>query len=173
MPIMKVEKEENKTGYLLKFGSLFGLVVLPSIPADRALRRLFLLPAFLINLLGTHLSPGFSSSARSVRMRHERLESIHCSVQQDRLRRDPIESRRARKGVKSTTGARTMRSMQAQAGNRARTDDLLITNQLLYQLSYTGVYSRRVGKNARLPKLFIHPLYTPRRQNGALICING
>ena len=24
------------------------------------------------------------------------------------------------------------------AGNRARTDDLLITNQLLYQLSYTG-----------------------------------
>ena len=25
------------------------------------------------------------------------------------------------------------------AGNRARTDDLLITNQLLYQLSYAGV----------------------------------
>jgi hypothetical protein len=24
------------------------------------------------------------------------------------------------------------------AGNRARTDDLLITNQLLYQLSYAG-----------------------------------
>jgi hypothetical protein len=27
------------------------------------------------------------------------------------------------------------------AGNRVRTDDLLITNQLLYQLSYAGVYS--------------------------------
>ncbi len=26
------------------------------------------------------------------------------------------------------------------AGRRARTDDLLITNQLLYQLSYTGIY---------------------------------
>jgi hypothetical protein len=26
------------------------------------------------------------------------------------------------------------------AGNRARTDDLLITNQLLYQLSYAGVW---------------------------------
>ena len=26
------------------------------------------------------------------------------------------------------------------AGNRARTDDLLITNQLLYQLSYAGIY---------------------------------
>ena len=28
------------------------------------------------------------------------------------------------------------------AGNRARTDDLLITNQLLYQLSYAGKTSR-------------------------------
>jgi hypothetical protein len=26
------------------------------------------------------------------------------------------------------------------AGSRIRTDDLLITNQLLYQLSYAGVY---------------------------------
>ena len=26
-----------------------------------------------------------------------------------------------------------------EAGNRARTDDLLITNQLLYQLSYSGL----------------------------------
>ena len=26
------------------------------------------------------------------------------------------------------------------AGNRVRTDDLLITNQLLYQLSYAGIY---------------------------------
>ena len=30
---------------------------------------------------------------------------------------------------------------QTGAGNRARTDDLLITNQLLYQLSYAGIYA--------------------------------
>ena len=29
-----------------------------------------------------------------------------------------------------------------EAGNRTRTDDLLITNQLLYQLSYAGKTSR-------------------------------
>ena len=29
---------------------------------------------------------------------------------------------------------------KAGAGSRIRTDDLLITNQLLYQLSYAGVY---------------------------------
>jgi hypothetical protein len=28
--------------------------------------------------------------------------------------------------------------MQQRAGSRIRTDDLLITNQLLYQLSYAG-----------------------------------
>ena len=28
----------------------------------------------------------------------------------------------------------------AGAGSRIRTDDLLITNQLLYQLSYAGIY---------------------------------
>jgi hypothetical protein len=32
------------------------------------------------------------------------------------------------------------------AGNRVRTDDLLITNQLLYQLSYAG-FSRDYEKN--------------------------
>ena len=32
------------------------------------------------------------------------------------------------------------------AGSRIRTDDLLITNQLLYQLSYAGVY---LGKPPR------------------------
>ncbi|MEY2507738.1 MAG: hypothetical protein QOH01_2067, partial [Verrucomicrobiota bacterium] len=30
------------------------------------------------------------------------------------------------------------------AGRRIRTDDLLITNQLLYQLSYAGVFARIV-----------------------------
>ena len=32
------------------------------------------------------------------------------------------------------------------AGNRARTDDLLITNQLLYQLSYAGDNARSVAQ---------------------------
>ena len=33
------------------------------------------------------------------------------------------------------------------AGNRARTDDLLITNQLLYQLSYAGNDARSVAQS--------------------------
>ncbi|MEY2489222.1 MAG: hypothetical protein QOC70_1164 [Verrucomicrobiota bacterium] len=32
------------------------------------------------------------------------------------------------------------------AGNRVRTDDLLITNQLLYQLSYAGNDARSVAQ---------------------------
>ena len=47
------------------------------------------------------------------------------------------------------------------AGSRIRTDDLLITNQLLYQLSYAGIYE---GK----PSILIHffrPLY-PSDKNG-------
>ena len=32
------------------------------------------------------------------------------------------------------------------AGNRVRTDDLLITNQLLYQLSYAGNNARSVAQ---------------------------
>ncbi len=31
------------------------------------------------------------------------------------------------------------------AGRRIRTDDLLITNQLLYQLSYTGIYRGKMA----------------------------
>jgi hypothetical protein len=31
------------------------------------------------------------------------------------------------------------------AGNRTRTDDLLITNQLLYQLSYPGLFIKQRG----------------------------
>jgi hypothetical protein len=34
------------------------------------------------------------------------------------------------------------------AGNRVRTDDLLITNQLLYQLSYAGNDARSVAQRA-------------------------
>ena len=46
---------------------------------------------------------------------------------------------------------RTLRGVGAgvpqmkRAGNRVRTDDLLITNQLLYQLSYAGVLAPAAG----------------------------
>ena len=43
------------------------------------------------------------------------------------------------------------------AGSRIRTDDLLITNQLLYQLSYAGFYE---GKYS-LTRLRRVPFYTP------------
>jgi hypothetical protein len=33
----------------------------------------------------------------------------------------------------------TNKAVKTRAGNRVRTDDLLITNQLLYQLSYAGL----------------------------------
>ena len=38
------------------------------------------------------------------------------------------------------------------AGSRIRTDDLLITNQLLYQLSYAGVYLGEPPRMA-IPKI--------------------
>jgi hypothetical protein len=43
---------------------------------------------------------------------------------------------------------------KAGAGSRIRTDDLLITNQLLYQLSYAGIYlgKRPRGSSRRVTK---------------------
>jgi hypothetical protein len=43
------------------------------------------------------------------------------------------------------------------AGSRIRTDDLLITNQLLYQLSYAGIYEGKYSL-MRLPRI---AFYTP------------
>jgi integrase len=43
---------------------------------------------------------------------------------------------------------------KAGAGSRIRTDDLLITNQLLYQLSYAGVYLGKLRFRDRLGLLF-------------------
>ena len=43
------------------------------------------------------------------------------------------------------------------AGSRDRTDDLLITNQLLYQLSYAGFYEGKYSL-MRLPRV---SFYTP------------
>jgi hypothetical protein len=47
----------------------------------------------------------------------------------------------------NVTGVLTHKPASASegAGNRARTDDLLITNQLLYQLSYAGADRRIVA----------------------------
>ena len=53
------------------------------------------------------------------------------------------------------TNGQAFQSKFKGAGSRIRTDDLLITNQLLYQLSYAGIYE---GK----PSILIHsfrPLY--------------
>src|SRR5690349_20884555 len=36
-----------------------------------------------------------------------------------------------------------------EAGRRIRTDDLLITNQLLYQLSYAGVYYGKLWRRTK------------------------
>jgi hypothetical protein len=47
---------------------------------------------------------------------------------------------------------------QKQAGNRARTDDLLITNQLLYQLSYAGIYSGKRPLNRSSAGRFLYAL---------------
>jgi len=45
--------------------------------------------------------------------------------------------------------------MSEKAGRRIRTDDLLITNQLLYQLSYAGIYEGKLAASFN----FAQPLY--------------
>ncbi len=51
------------------------------------------------------------------------------------------KQRKMREGLRKVHHWQTLiqKGFQAGAGNRIRTDDLLITNQLLYQLSYAGV----------------------------------
>ena len=49
------------------------------------------------------------------------------------------------------------------AGRRIRTDDLLITNQLLYQLSYAGVFARSVAQ--RSPRHKPGPLHIRERMS--------
>jgi hypothetical protein len=52
-------------------------------------------------------------------------------------------------------------SGSGRAGNRVRTDDLLITNQLLYQLSYAG-FSGGCEKNVFWPSRPPYASKTPR-----------
>ena len=50
---------------------------------------------------------------------------------------------------------------RAGAGRRIRTDDLLITNQLLYQLSYAGeTRARTLERNRRKSIRSLHPIFT-------------
>jgi hypothetical protein len=62
-------------------------------------------------------------------------------------------------------GISKKRDLRGGAGRRIRTDDLLITNQLLYQLSYAGIYE---GKPSILIHFFGHciPLLYPSDKNG-------
>jgi hypothetical protein len=46
------------------------------------------------------------------------------------------------------------------AGRRIRTDDLLITNQLLYQLSYAGAYERKLTCLTALSSAIVHASLT-------------
>ena len=46
----------------------------------------------------------------------------------------------------SLAGKVRLPSFRGRAGSRIRTDDLLITNQLLYQLSYAGIYLRNTSR---------------------------
>ena len=48
------------------------------------------------------------------------------------------------------------RQAKAGAGRRIRTDDLLITNQLLYQLSYAGIYEGKVASNSAAANSFLY-----------------
>jgi hypothetical protein len=50
------------------------------------------------------------------------------------------ELRKARATSVVSTTHSFPEAVTTRAGNRVRTDDLLITNQLLYQLSYAGFY---------------------------------
>jgi hypothetical protein len=44
------------------------------------------------------------------------------------------------------------------AGNRVRTDDLLITNQLLYQLSYAGIYEGKLLSFTALSRRIVYAI---------------
>ena len=44
------------------------------------------------------------------------------------------------------------------AGRRIRTDDLLITNQLLYQLSYAGIYEGKLLSFTALSRRIVYAI---------------
>jgi hypothetical protein len=65
--------------------------------------------------------------------------------------------------------SRSLPERLAGAGSRVRTDDLLITNQLLYQLSYTGVPSLQDRSNQRGSLCFKLSVLCTFRVNGKAV----
>ena len=72
--------------------------------------------------------------AYNLHVRGAREDEIVCSI----ATRDHEVNRTQRRPPKPPRRRSARRLLQADG--RARTDDLLITNQLLYQLSYTGLF---------------------------------
>src|SRR5207237_5262001 len=50
-------------------------------------------------------------------------------------------------------------NMSEKAGRRIRTDDLLITNQLLYQLSYAGILRAERPPSAAISVLTVYAIF--------------
>jgi hypothetical protein len=60
--------------------------------------------------------------------------------------------------------AATQPTILTGAGRRIRTDDLLITNQLLYQLSYAGMSLRKIAVNRSSASAFLYANVHPGRR---------
>jgi hypothetical protein len=71
----------------------------------------------------------------------------------------------------------TLGDFKQGAGRRIRTDDLLITNQLLYQLSYAGADERKLTCLTALSSAILHASFTIkyrlRRRAGEYRCLNN
>ena len=71
---------------------------------------------------------------------------LHCP-------RDGQESARRRNRPNSVCNPKSESKTEIGAGSRIRTDDLLITNQLLYQLSYAGKNAAQINARCRLKQV--------------------
>jgi hypothetical protein len=65
-------------------------------------------------------------------------------------------------------------NIKRKAGRRIRTDDLLITNQLLYQLSYAGILRAERPPLAAISVLTVYAIFygmpVGRMERGASLC---
>jgi hypothetical protein len=65
-------------------------------------------------------------------------------------------------------------NIKRKAGRRIRTDDLLITNQLLYQLSYAGILRAETPPSAAISVLTVYAIFygmpVGRMEHGASLC---
>ena len=69
------------------------------------------------------------------------MDSDHRSYKQQIYSLPPLATRELLRIMKSSANAELFFNG---AGNRTRTYDLLITNQLLYQLSYASIFNTRL-----------------------------